>query len=109
MGEIFLQYVSPVLSLIFGGGFFWQLFTIRSYKRKSNSDADRSEIDNLSAIIEQMKKRMDGQQQEIELLTQKYNGSFETISKLQKQILDESDRCIECKFRKFYLNHKSDE
>lgn len=42
-----------VLATVLGSINIMQMITFRAYKRKQNSEADKSEIDNLRSIIEQ--------------------------------------------------------
>lgn len=72
-------YISSFVTLVLGGCNILQLITIRSYKRKSNADATRAEMDNLNVVIAQLRQEVQRQHDRLVELEKKvcYNADCE--------------------------------
>lgn len=81
-----------ILTTLFGGLNIFQWLTFRSYKRKANSEADKSEIDALRDIISGMQAEIDRLQKRVDdadarsvRIGDKYNGLIEDYYKLKNE------------------------
>lgn len=93
--------ISTIVATLFGGLNIYQLLTFRAYKRKANSEADKSEIDALRSIIQQNTEEIgrlsqrvaDGDRMAIENAN-KYNELYDKYVALREE------------FTEYKLNHK---
>lgn len=89
-----LSFTLAIVTLLLGGLNIFQLLTFRAYKRQRNSEADKSEIDNLRSII-------DGMQDEIARLR-------ERVEQAESRANENADRYYSLReeFENYKLNHK---
>lgn len=101
MTEQIVIWALGVLATVLGGLNVMQLLTFRAYKRQRNAEADRAEIESLSAIIRQ-------NQAEIGRLTERLNladqRAFEQENKYNA-LYDKYD-AMRDEFENYKLNHK---
>ena len=93
--------VLGILTLLFGGLNLFQLLTFRAYKRQRNAEADKAEIESLSAIIKQNQEEIGRLSQRLTLADQrameqenKYNALYDKFDKMRDE------------FETYKLNHK---
>lgn len=93
--------ISTIFATLFGGLNIFQWITLRSYKRIKAAEADRSEIDNLRAIITENKE-------EIARLTQRLNVYEERDLAMRNrydELYNKYDK-LRDEFEEYKLNHK---
>lgn len=90
-----------MLTALLGGLNIFQLLTFRSYKRKAESEADKSEIDALRSII-------DGMQAEIGRLQQRVaDADKRALENANKYVaLTENYYNLKTEFEQYKINHK---
>lgn len=101
MTEQIVIWVLGILSTLFGGLNIFQWLTLKSYKRVKSAEADRSEIDNLRAIITENKE-------EIARLTQRLNVYEERDLAMRNrydELYNKYDK-LRDEFEEYKLNHK---
>lgn len=89
------SFILGVATLLLGGLNIFQLLTFRAYKRKTNAEADKSEIEALRAIIDANTAELGRLQQRIETeerraLEQenKYNRLYDQYITLREEFND---------------------
>ena len=92
MADQIIMWGLGILATVLGGLNIMQLLTFRSYKRQRNAEADKAEIDSLSAIIQQNQAEIGRLSKRIELADQrameqenKYNALYEKYDKLRDE------------------------
>lgn len=90
-----ISFILSVATLLLGGLNIFQLLTFRAYKRKTNAEADKSEIEALRAIIDANTAELGRLQQRIETeerraLEQenKYNRLYDQYITLREEFND---------------------
>lgn len=90
-----ISFILSIATLLLGGLNIFQLLTFRAYKRKTNAEADKSEIEALRAIIDANTAELGRLQQRIETeerraLEQenKYNRLYDQYITLREEFND---------------------
>lgn len=90
--QMILNFVLGILTLLFGGLNLFQLLTFRAYKRQKNAEADKAEIESLSAIIKQNQEEIGRLSQRLTLADQrameqenKYNELYDKFDKMRDE------------------------
>ena len=91
-GQMILNFVLGILTILFGGLNLFQLLTFRAYKRQKNAEADSAEIESLSKIIKQNQEEIGRLNQRLLMADQrameqenKYNALFDKYDKLRDE------------------------
>ena len=89
-----LSFILAVLTLLLGGLNIHQMLTFRAYKRQRNSEADKSEIDNLRTIIDGMQDEITRLRERVEQAESRANENADRYYKLREE------------FENYKLTHK---
>lgn len=95
------EIILAVATLLLGGTNIFQMLTFRAYKRQRNAEADRAEIDSLSAIIKQNQEEIGRLSQRLILADQRamdQDGKYNTLYEKYDRMRDE--------FEEYKLKHK---
>jgi len=82
------EIILAILSTLLGAGNVWQLFTLRAMKRKSEAEADQSQVATLNQIIKTYSEELATLQARYDKLYDKYDALTDKYDALQTQFFE---------------------